>query len=111
MNKYTLMPNVAWHAFEEVFGNKELVKTGFRIAGLFPWDRKAVHWEKLDAGSLYVKEARAELTDEFKLAVEQTEANVLAEELVLDTATVELGMAMEEPEPVLDNVQGNDGAN
>ena len=47
------MPNVAWQAFEEVFSNRELLKTGFRIAGLFPWDKTAVHWEKLAAGTLY----------------------------------------------------------
>ena len=47
------MPNVAWQAFEEVFSNRELLKTGFRIAGLFPWDKTAVHWEKLTAGTLY----------------------------------------------------------
>ena len=107
LNKYTLMPNVAWHAFEEVFGNKELIKTGFRIAGLYPWDRKAVHWEKLDAGSLYVKEARAGVTDDDEPAVEEQEANVVAEEAALDT--VEVGMAMEELETVINNVRGHDG--
>ena len=55
LNKYTLMPNVAYQAFEEVFSNRELIKTGFRIAGLFPWNRAAVHWEKLAPGSLYAE--------------------------------------------------------
>ena len=56
LTKYTLMPNVAWQAFEEVFSNRELLQTGFRIAGIFPWNRMAVHWQKLTAGTLYAKE-------------------------------------------------------
>ena len=31
-----------------MFSNRELLKTG-----LFPWDKTAVHWEKLTAGTLY----------------------------------------------------------
>ena len=56
LTKYTLMPNVAYQAFEEVFSNRELLQTGFRIAGIFPWNRMAVHWQKLTAGTLYAKE-------------------------------------------------------
>ena len=74
LNKYTLMPNVAYQAFEEVFSNRELIKTGFRIAGLFPWNRAAVHWEKLAPGSLYAeKRSQGEavvVTDEMAAVIE-----------------------------------------
>ena len=74
LNKYSLMPNVAYQAFEEVFSNRELIKTGFRIAGLFPWNRAAVHWEKLAPGSLYAEETTQEeavvVTDEMAAVIE-----------------------------------------
>ena len=77
LNKYTLMPNVAYQAFEEVFSNRELIKTGFRIAGLFPWNRAAVHWEKLAPGSLYAeKRSQGEavvVTDEMAAVTEPSD--------------------------------------
>ena len=60
LNKYSMMPHVAWPASEEVFGDRELIKTSFRISGIYPWDRTAVHWEKLDAGSLYKEKTNVE---------------------------------------------------
>ena len=77
LTKYTLMPNVAWQAFEEVFSNRELLQTGFRIAGIFPWDRMAVHWQKLTAGTLYAKETpqgeALDVTDEVAEVIDGTE--------------------------------------
>ena len=102
LNKYTMMPNVAWHAFEEVLGNKQLIKTGFRIAGLYPWDRKAVHWEKLDAGSLYVKEAQAEVSDDVEPPMEEQEANVITEEAAVATVEAVSGIPMEWAQDVAD---------
>ena len=60
LNKYTMMPHVAWPASEDVFGNRELIKTAFRISGIYPWDKSAVHWEKLEAGSLYTDKTSEE---------------------------------------------------
>ena len=77
LTKYTLMPNVAWQAFEEVFSNRELLQTGFRIAGIFPWNRMAVHWQKLTAGTLYAKETpqgeALDVTDEVAEVIDGTE--------------------------------------
>ena len=74
LTKYTMMPEVAYPAFEEIFSNRDLIKTGFRIAGLFPWNPSAVHWEKLRAGSLYV-----ERTPEEELAAEGGVVEVMPE--------------------------------
>ena len=71
LNKYTMMPHAALPASEEVFGNRDLIKTAFRIAGIYPWDRSAVHWEKLAAGSLY-KDKTSEQAEELLPAVEGT---------------------------------------
>ena len=75
------MPHVAWPASEEVFGNRELIQTAFRISGIFPWNRSAVHWEKLDAGSLYTDKIAEEteelLPAEAEVAVEAPEAEEL----------------------------------
>ena len=76
-----MMPHVAWPASEEVFANRELIQTAFRISGIFPWDRSAVHWEKLDAGSLYTDKISEE-TEELlpampEVAVEAAEAEEL----------------------------------
>ncbi len=92
LNKYSLMPNVAYQAFEEVFSNRELIKTGFRIAGLFPWNRAAVHWEKLAPGSLYAEETTQEeavvVTDEMAAVIELsdvvTEDTELSDEVAAD---------------------------
>ena len=91
-----MMPHVAWPASEEVFANRELIQTAFRISGIFPWDRSAVHWEKLDAGSLYTDKISEE-TEELlpavaEVAVEAVEA-AEAEEFLPAVAEVAVGAA------------------
>ena len=76
LNKYTMMPHVAWPASEDVFGNRELIKTAFRISGIYPWDKSAVHWEKLEAGSLYTDKT-SEMAAELLPAVEENAAGVM----------------------------------
>ena len=90
------MPHVAWPASEEVFANRELIQTAFRISGIFPWDRSAVHWEKLDAGSLYTDKISEE-TEELLPAI--AEVAVEAAEATEDTLEVRVVLnAMYEPQ-------------
>ena len=93
LNKYTLMPNVAYQEFEEVFSNQELLQTGFRIAGLFPWNPKAVHWEKLTAATLYAKKTpqegeAMEVTDEVVVVREVTDEVAVVREVTDEVAVV-----------------------
>ena len=93
------MPHVAWPASEEVFGNRELIQTAFRISGIFPWDRSAVHWEKLDAGSLYTDDKISEEAEELLPAVAEVAVEAAeAEELLPAVAevTVEAAEATED---------------
>ena len=106
LNKYTMMPNVAWPASEEVFGNQDLIKTAFRISGIFPWDKSAVHWEKLASGSLYtdkisddgvellpaVAEGRAEAAEATLEAMEAEEDIPEAAEMMLQARAAEEGI-------------------
>ena len=55
LNQYTLMKTVAYEAFEEVFSNKEIVKSAFRRTGLYPWNKIKPDLRKLAAGKIYKK--------------------------------------------------------
>ena len=92
-----MMPHVAWPASEEVFENRELIQTAFRISGIFPWDRSAVHWEKLDAGSLYIDKISEE-TEELLPAVAEVAVEAAETEELLPAVTEAAVEAAEEEE-------------
>ena len=52
-----------------------LIKTAFRISGVYPWNKSAVHWEKLEAGSLYTDKTSEE--SEKLLPAVENEVNVM----------------------------------
>ena len=53
LDQYTMIWDVAWHVFEEVFAQPEICQTAFRKAGLYPWDPYALDFSKVTASSAY----------------------------------------------------------
>ena len=53
LDQYTMIWDVAWHVFEEVFAQPEICQTAFRKAGLYPWNPYALDFSKVTASSVY----------------------------------------------------------
>ena len=53
LDQYKMMYKVAFQAVEKVFGNPEVVKSGFRKTGIFPWNKIKPDVRKLQAGKIY----------------------------------------------------------
>ena len=53
---YSIVSEVAYPSFEEVFSKPETIRTGFRKAGLFPPDRNAPDRRKLQPGEIFEDE-------------------------------------------------------
>ena len=53
LDKYSMMKHCAYEAIQKVFSNPEVVKSGFRKTGIFPWDKNQPDVRKLNAGSIY----------------------------------------------------------
>ena len=53
LSKYLVILEAAYPALEKVFSNPDLVKSGFRQAGLFPWNPAAIDTRKLEPSKVF----------------------------------------------------------
>ena len=56
LNKYDVISEAAYPALEKVFKDSEVVKTGFRKSGIFPWNPEAVDKKKLSPSKAFIQE-------------------------------------------------------
>ena len=53
LSKYLVILEAGYPALEKVFSNPDLVKSGFRQAGLFPWNPAAIDTRKLEPSKVF----------------------------------------------------------
>ena len=56
LKKYDVISEAAYPALEKVFKDSEVVKTGFRKSGIFPWNPEAVDKKKLSPSKAFIQE-------------------------------------------------------
>ena len=56
LTKYSKIKQVLYPAFETTAAKKENIRKSFKIAGIYPFDSRNVHWHKTKAADMFAKD-------------------------------------------------------